>query len=904
MFFFSLFILFGVVNSLCTEDSVYVTGADEALNVEGLLDGCYTSTNYLLPTGSTVFYTRDGLEKDGPLIYKTSHSPSNWVVGDFIYDSNTEVYVFDSGIISVYSDGGRGSTPENPADATDWDPSGSRWDYEEDYNMENVDILCGCGETPSPTVTPSTCTNGLAGVQDPDTDVCCPLVCGEICGGVGCGSIPFTNGASDCCSTTIIASGVSCGDGVEAPCIITEFPTMAPTPTVEPTVPTPSPIVEPTVEPTSGLCTEDSVYVTGADEALGKEGFLNGCYIKITDSTTYVRGGLPEGAPIIYRTNFISNENNWILFHPTGISIGSYYSDGDNGISPENPADATNWIEGIEDNVEIVEVLCGCPNHWTPSPTVETTPSPTVDLSYYDSRNKSDSKSSTQIIAITSSIALVSLVVLGVFCRKRKNARKVQDVDVQDIEAGISEVSDVKEPVTEPTEDISVDSFRGIGGIGVGQSVAESALYLAQNSNVPGVSEVATAISILVNLFADSKNKKATEASIRRCRSIIAMLNRASNILGKGSETTVEAERVLMEDVHDAIFDIVELVKTYKSKNKLSQLFMSTLFKKRQEEMGAVVDSSILGLQLGLHVQVGNDLCKVKDDVGAIKEVYDGSIMEARRARRQRKLENIEIPEDHVFITEDLLGRGGFGDVYLADYNGRNAAAKVIQIIVEDNTQYKSFLLELDAMNRLRSPYTVNVYGAITTIKDKLVLVMELLPGGDLRTFLKNSEITDFSEIIADICSGMSFLHSKKTIHGDLKSANVLLDGNGRAKIADFGTSKWTQDVTSTGLVTKNTNGNRTQMSLAWSAPEVLESERTTYASDVYSFGIVIWEILSREIPWASVSQRDVYTRVVIKGLRPIIPDNSPENLSNMAKLCWLPNPEERPTFDSLLESV
>lgn len=104
-----------------------------------------------------------------------------------------------------------------------------------------------------------------------------------------------------------------------------------------------------------------------------------------------------------------------------------------------------------------------------------------------------------------------------------------------------------------------------------------------------------------------------------------------------------------------------------------------------------------------------------------------------------------------------------------------------------EQTQQKTFLLELGAMIRLRSPYTVNVYGAVTSMHDRLVLVMELLAGGDLRTLLKTAE-RPLSEgrcrqIIGDICAGMAFLHSKKTVHGDLKSANVLLDGSGRAKV-------------------------------------------------------------------------------------------------------------------------
>lgn len=106
-----------------------------------------------------------------------------------------------------------------------------------------------------------------------------------------------------------------------------------------------------------------------------------------------------------------------------------------------------------------------------------------------------------------------------------------------------------------------------------------------------------------------------------------------------------------------------------------------------------------------------------------------------------------------------------------------------------ENSQRRGFLRELHAMIRLRSPHTVGVYGAITSRPDRLVLVMELLPGGDLRTLLKKSEQPIPEErsrqIIRDICAGMHFLHGKDTVHGDLKSANVLLDGAGRAKVRD-----------------------------------------------------------------------------------------------------------------------
>ncbi|CBN76925.1 n/a (Partial), partial [Ectocarpus siliculosus] len=243
------------------------------------------------------------------------------------------------------------------------------------------------------------------------------------------------------------------------------------------------------------------------------------------------------------------------------------------------------------------------------------------------------------------------------------------------------------------------------------------------------------------------------------------MLEREAKVLGKGGDTSEEDERVLIEEVHDAVSDLVELIKTFQNKSKLAQVLTSSLFKRRQDELNAVMDRAIWGLHLGLQVQVGHNVAQVGHDVGQVRhdvahlverstaEAQAESLAEARRSRRQRKLDQIEIPEDHVSITNEMLGKGGFGVVYLADYNGHNAA-KVQHIThglgkpgesdiplsgprmgesnaLREKAERKAFLRELDAMIRLRNPHTVNVYGAITSLPGRLVLVMELLAGGD-----------------------------------------------------------------------------------------------------------------------------------------------------------------------------
>ena len=531
----------------------------------------------------------------------------------------------------------------------------------------------------------------------------------------------------------------------------------------------------------------------------------------------------------------------------------------------------------------------------TPSPTSiaeETTPSPLV------SRTETSSSTST-VIGISSSIAVVVLIGAIVFMRRRKSESTKQG-DIED--GSLPEETTANLTTSDSTLVIDGHEKRSTD-IGMGRAVFESAKELANSSQIPGVSELATVVSILVNLLVDNKgNKNSTDASIRRCRSLITLLKRATEFLGRGSETTVKAELVLIQDVYDSIHDLVDLVKTYRNKNKVSQLLTSTIFRKRQDEFGSIVENAISSLQFGLHVQVGHDVRSIRD------LDHNKAVVESRKVRRQRKLDQLEIPMENLSITDELLGKGGFGEVFIADYNGRNAAAKVIRVIQETgNSQSKAFLTELGNMTRLSSPYTVHVYGAVTSQPDKFILVMELLSGGDLRTLLKSEEKISYDksfQIIGDICAGMDFLHSKNIIHGDLKSANVILDGSGRAKIADFGTSVFIQNTMSTGLATFTSSDKKTQMSLAWSAPEILDAVGSTFKSDVYSFGIVIWEIFSREIPWSTLQPKDVYIRVVLKGLRPEIPKNVPGHFLKMMESCWKGEECDRPSFRSVMEDI
>lgn len=210
-------------------------------------------------------------------------------------------------------------------------------------------------------------------------------------------------------------------------------------------------------------------------------------------------------------------------------------------------------------------------------------------------------------------------------------------------------------------------------------------------------------------------------------------------------------------------------------------------------------------------------------------------LVKSIRKRRRRGIDQADIPfKDVDVMTEEILGVGGFGSVYLADYRGSNAAAKVVYFQEEhsgddspseatcgsfddsDDMEYSldqkqrrqvavasakktyakaraetrerlAFLRELEAMKRLRGSNTVHLYGAVTSTNDRFVLVMELLPGGNLRHRLRKAKgpLDDrtLRRIVKDVCSGMAFLHAEAFVHGDLKSAAVLFDAAGNAKV-------------------------------------------------------------------------------------------------------------------------
>ena len=181
-------------------------------------------------------------------------------------------------------------------------------------------------------------------------------------------------------------------------------------------------------------------------------------------------------------------------------------------------------------------------------------------------------------------------------------------------------------------------------------------------------------------------------------------------------------------------------------------------------------------------------------------------------------------------------------------------------------------------------------------------MITEYLPRGSLFDFMRK-EKSKFSEreqinIAYEMAIALNYLHSRSVVHCDLKSSNILIDDNWKIKIGDFGLSQFI----------KEKEYNRGKIGTPhWMAPEILKGGIYEYSSDVYSFGMILWEILKMEIPYYGLNPYQIYNLVVQDKKIVDIPTEGHDVLIGIIKKCLAYEPHKRPTLKeivSLLEKL
>ncbi|XP_019621594.1 PREDICTED: uncharacterized protein LOC109467910 [Branchiostoma belcheri] len=277
---------------------------------------------------------------------------------------------------------------------------------------------------------------------------------------------------------------------------------------------------------------------------------------------------------------------------------------------------------------------------------------------------------------------------------------------------------------------------------------------------------------------------------------------------------------------------------------------------------------------------------------------------ELKRLKFKDPLRSCQIAEkDIIYSTKDLLGEGAFSRVFRGVYNGTEVAVKRLRspLSAADKNYFGA---EVSLLRELRHPRVVLLLG-VCTAADLPIMVLEYMAQGSLYHWLHGENRPDldhvlYYQIARDTSLGMNYLHNRKpaVLHLDLKSMNVLLDSQLRAKIADFGFSKLRHDAD-----VKASQSGHLRGTPAWMAPELINQGNITTKVDVYSFGMILWEMLTRKHPYLGLSMFQVMECVRLNQ-RPDIPDYCPIGLSRLIGLCWAHNPARRPSFKDILISL
>ena len=258
------------------------------------------------------------------------------------------------------------------------------------------------------------------------------------------------------------------------------------------------------------------------------------------------------------------------------------------------------------------------------------------------------------------------------------------------------------------------------------------------------------------------------------------------------------------------------------------------------------------------------------------------------------------------------IGFGGSSDVYLGDYRGTEVAVKKLRLLEAKKDYIKEYKREVSSLVLLYHPYLVLLMGAVAEVAEpfNFSIVTEFCKGGNLFELLNKRPNINLSwelrkKILLEIAIGMNYLHTNNppVLHRDLKSLNILLTDKIEKstdttdiKISDFGLSRlYQKSCILTGQLG----------TCYWMAPEIIVNKRYSTKVDVYSYGIIIWEVCTRKTPYSCMPQERVQFYVSVKKGRPnlkIIPSNTPPKIIQLMQMCWDHEPNNRPSFEYIVD--
>jgi len=352
--------------------------------------------------------------------------------------------------------------------------------------------------------------------------------------------------------------------------------------------------------------------------------------------------------------------------------------------------------------------------------------------------------------------------------------------------------------------------------------------------------------------------------------------------------------------------DIASAVREMYEKSKQNRLLQG-----REDENSSVIDNNVSGLHLDDELNSKKTMslpssphayrCQTFGRRGpsefAVKDTWN-KVVESSTLQNQPLLPYQEWDIDFSELTVGTrVGIGFFGEVFRGVWNGTDVAIKLFleQDLTAENME--DFCNEISILSRVRHPNVVLFLGACTK-PPRLSMITEYMELGSLYYLIHMSgQKKKLSwhrrlRMLRDICRGLMCIHRMKIVHRDLKSANCLVDKHWTVKICDFGLSRIMTD--------ENMKDTSSAGTPEWMAPELIRNRPFTEKCDIFSLGVIMWELSTLRKPWEGVPPEKVVFAVAHEGSRLEIPDGP---LSKLIADCWA-EPEERPNCEEILRGL